>query len=208
MTSTADAECHLDDGGDSDLTARAVAAVRRTAVALIGADPGTDLSEVAQRIHALADDLETRVPSARDRIESMDREGRGSRYSPVVGAHNAVAPRVDLGVTADGAEGTVSFSTAYERAPGVVHEGAVALVLDVALANANALAGVAGMTAQLNIRFHHPVPPDRELTIRSRHERVDGRKAYSSAEVWLGDKLCVSADGLFIASRKRVPHAG
>lgn len=212
MTSTADARRHFDhdddDDGDVDQTARAVAAVRRTAVALTGADPGAaDLSEIARRIHALADDLEARAPSVRDRIEAMVREGRESRYSPVAGSHNAVAPPVRLRATEAGAEGSVTFSVAHERAPGVVHEGSVAMVLDVALANANAAAGAAGMTAQLNIRFHQLVPPGRELTIRSRHDRVDGRKAYSSAEVWLGEELVVSSDGLFIASKNRVTHA-
>lgn len=211
MTHTADAERHLDhsaDEHDSDQTAQAVAAVRRALVALTGADrDAAGLPEIARRIHALADDLETRALSPRDRIETMEREGRGARYSPVVGAHNAIAPPVDLGANDDGANGAVTFSVAYERAPGVVHEGAVAMILDVALANANAVAGVAGMTAQLNIRFSRPVPPGRELTVRSRHDRVDGRKAYSSAEIWLDGELCVDADGLFIASRKRMPHA-
>jgi acyl-coenzyme A thioesterase PaaI-like protein len=205
VASSADADRYsdrADHGGDQ--VARAVASVRRVAGALVRAGNRTDLSEIAERIHAVADDVETRVPSALERLESMEREGRGSLYSPVVGTHNAIAPPVALWQVGGGTEGSVSFSVVHERASGVVHEGVVALVLDVALANANAAVGMAGMTAQLDISFHQPVPVEKELAIRSRHERIDGRKIYSCAEVWLGDELLVSADGLFISTKKQV----
>lgn len=202
MTSTADADRFFDGADhDDDPIARAVESVRRVTAALVRAGHRADLSQIAGRIHALADDLEAGVPSAHDRMESMDREGRGSLYSPVVGSHNAIAPPVAMRAADGGAEGSVTFSVVHERAPGVVHEGVVAMLLDAALANANVVAGVAGMTAQLNIRFHQPVPSGQELTIKSHHDRIDGRKVYSNSEVWLGDERLVSADGLFISPK-------
>ncbi|MGC4963167.1 PaaI family thioesterase [Gordonia sp. DT218] len=57
--------------------------------------------------------------------------------------------------------------------------------------------------AHLVTRFHRPVPTGRDLLVRSRHSRVDARKAFAEGELWDGDDLCVSANGLFVVERQR-----
>ncbi|PBC42763.1 thioesterase [Rhodococcus sp. ACPA4] len=188
---------------DSDEVARAVASVRRLTAAVAAARsdmPG--LSAVASRIHALADDLEARSCSAAERVNQMNTIGRIVRYSPVVGSANVLAAPLHLRHIGDGNEGTVTFSVAHQGSLGVVHEGFAAMVLDVALAEANMAAGVPAMTAGLTLRYHHPMPVCCDLTVRAWHVYVDGRKSWCRGEIWREHDLCVSAEGLFIVPRE------
>lgn len=192
-----------------DVVPRVAQAVRRIASAVVRTDREmSELPAIAARIHSLADELEKRAPSAEDRVVQMDRPGRIRRYGPVVGSHNAIAPPLYLRAVDDGLEGAVAFSAAHEVHPGVVHEGVAAMVLDVALADANVRAGVPGMTAQLTVRFHRPIPTSRDLTVKALHDRIDGRKAFAEGEMWDGGDLCVSAEGLFVVARTAAVHEG
>ncbi len=165
------------------------------------------LAAIAARIHAAADRLEVRADTVADRLQQMDKIGRIMRYSPVVGSVNAIAPPLRLQPSESGLEGTVCFSAAYRGVNAMVHEGAAALVLDVALAEANIHAGAVGVTAQLTLRFHRPIPVGCELRVTSRHDSVNGRKIFSSGQLWMGKELCVSAEGLFVAVPREVPGA-
>ena len=188
---------------DSDEVARAVVSVRRLTAAVAAARsdmPG--LSALASRIHALADDLEARSCSAAERVNQMNTIGRIVRYSPVVGSVNVLAAPLHLRHIGDGNEGTVTFSVAHQGSLGVVHEGFAAMVLDVALAEANMAAGVPAMTAGLMLRYHHPMPVCCDLTVRAWHVYVDGRKSWCRGEIWWEHDLCVSAEGLFIVPRE------
>jgi acyl-coenzyme A thioesterase PaaI-like protein len=137
----------------------------------------------------------------------MNRPDRVVRYGPVVGTANAIAPPLRLREVEGGLVGTVTFSAAHESRPGIVHDGVAAMILDVALADANISAGVPGLTAQLTVRFHRPIPVGQVMAVTSRHDRVDGRKAYSSGEILLGDEVCVSAEGLFVTAKREVTDA-
>lgn len=200
---------HEDPGAGAGPVAHAAQPIRRATSTVLHTHrdfPG--LADVAARIHALADHLETRVCSTDDRMMQMDTVGRIVRYSPVSGSRNAIAAplhlcRVGVGI---GVEGTVRFSAAHQGPPGVVHAGVAAMILDVALADANMVAGVPGMTAGLTLRYHRPIPLRRDLIVRARHASGDGRKAVSRGEIWLGSDLCVSAEGLFIVPREGVPR--
>lgn len=192
---------------DSDQVARAAASVRRlTSAVATGRSDMPGLSAVACRIRALADDLEARCCSAAERVYQMNTIGRIVRYSPVVGSANVLAAPLHLRHIGDGNEGTVNFSAAYQGSLGVVHEGFAAMVLDVALAEANMAAGVPAMTAGLTLRYHHPMPVGRDLTVRAWHVYVDGRKSWCRGEIWWEHDLCVSAEGLFMVPREGGPR--
>jgi acyl-CoA thioesterase FadM len=188
--------------------ARATNAVRRATAALLTThEDRVGLAAIAARIHAVADSLELRADTVAGRIQQMDKIGRIMRYSPAVGSLNAIAPPLRLHPFEGGLEGTVCFSAAYQGANAMVHEGAVALVLDVALAEANIQAGAVGVTAQLTLRFHRPIPVGCELHVTSRHDSMNGRKIFSSGQLWMDKELCVSAEGLFIAVPQEVRDA-
>ncbi len=120
--------------------------------------------------------------------------------SPLVGLANPLAPPVRL--TADPDEkvvhGTVTFGKAFEGAPGCVHGGFVAAVLDEALGMACIFSGNPGMTGRLTISYRKPTPIETELRVEARMDRIDGRKLYISGELFAGDLLLAESDGLFI----------
>jgi acyl-coenzyme A thioesterase PaaI-like protein len=190
-----------------DAVADAADAVRRTLTAVLRTRrdlPG--LTDIAARVHALADDLGKRAEPARDRVERMwNGESGGARHSPVSGTRNAAALPVFWERREDGSvEGRATFTVAYQGPAGFVHGGVSALILDVGLAVANRHAGTAGMTAGLTIRYHRPTPLYRELEIAAWRESIEGRKIRSRGEIRVDGEVCVSAEGLFVAPRSGV----
>jgi acyl-coenzyme A thioesterase PaaI-like protein len=120
---------------------------------------------------------------------------------PIAGRANPLAPPATLGVDRDAAivAGEVSFGPAFEGAPGIVHGGFVAAVLDEALGMASALSGRACMTAELTTRFRSHTPISAPLRIEARLVSVDGRKVQTSGEIIDGDTVLAEASGVFIA---------
>jgi acyl-coenzyme A thioesterase PaaI-like protein len=121
--------------------------------------------------------------------------------SPIAGRANPIAPPAILGVDPDAAivVGEVTFGAAFEGAPGCVHGGFVAAVLDEALGMASALSGTACMTAELTTRYRRHTPVSTALRIEARLVSVEGRKVRTSGEVYHGDAVLAEGSGLFIA---------
>jgi len=121
--------------------------------------------------------------------------------SPITGRANPLAPPVTLRVDLDQkiVTGEMTFGPAYEGAPGIVHGGFVAAVLDEALGLAGVFSGGPAMTAELTTRYRHHTPIATELRIEARLDSVDGRKVRTSGAVYQGDQVIVEASGLFIA---------
>jgi hypothetical protein len=121
--------------------------------------------------------------------------------SPVVGRSNPIAP--PLGFVPDPETHSISglgyFGHAYEGAPGCVHGGFVATALDELLGMASNFSGQPGMTGKLEVHYRSPTPICTELLFQGRFDRIEGRKIYTSGEVYAGDRLCAEASGLFIA---------
>jgi hypothetical protein len=121
--------------------------------------------------------------------------------SPVVGRSNPIAP--PLGFLPDPETHSISglgyFGHAYEGAPGCVHGGFVATAVDELLGMASNFSGQPGMTGRLEVHYRSPTPICTELLFQGRFDRIEGRKIYTSAEVYAGDRLCAEATGLFIA---------
>jgi len=121
--------------------------------------------------------------------------------SPITGRANPMAPpavlRVDL--EAQIVTGEVTFGPAFEGAPGIVHGGFVAALLDEALGMAGVFSGGPAMTAELTTRYRQHTPIATELRIEARLVSVDGRKVRTSGEVCDGDQVIAEGLGLFIA---------
>ncbi len=121
--------------------------------------------------------------------------------SPTVGLSNPIAMPLELEVDVEAGlvRGRVYFGNAYEGAPGCVHGGFVAAVLDEALGMATAFGGGPAMTGQLTIRYRKPTPIKTHLRIEARFDRSEGRKIHTSGGIYAGDLLVAEASGLFIA---------
>lgn len=125
--------------------------------------------------------------------------------SPVMGSINPLAMPLTITVIGEGAsaavEGRVTFSNAYEGAPGCVHGGFVASTFDEVLGVAQSASGNPGMTVNLTVDYRSPTPIKRELVFRGWCEKVEGRKIFTRGTVHAGDTLCAEATGLFVSMR-------
>jgi acyl-coenzyme A thioesterase PaaI-like protein len=121
--------------------------------------------------------------------------------SPFVGLANPISPPATLRFDLDDrcVRGEVTFRKSMEGAPGRVHGGMVAALLDEALGQACIFAGTPAMTAEFTARFLKATPVETPLRVEARVDGVDGRKIRASGAVFHGDESVVEADGLFIA---------
>jgi hypothetical protein len=121
--------------------------------------------------------------------------------SPIAGLANPLAPPATLGVDRNAGivVGEVCFGRAFEGAPGIAHGGFVAAVLDEALGMASALSGGPCMTAELTTRYRTHTPIATVLRIEARLDAVDGRKVFTSGEIYAGETRIAEASGVFIS---------
>ncbi len=121
--------------------------------------------------------------------------------SPIVGFANPLAPpaRYEHHPDERCVRGEVEFGKAFEGAPGIVHGGFLAALLDEVLGVATSYSGDPGMTGEYTIRYHHPTRIKVPLRFESRFDRREGRKIFVSANLWDGDTKTVTATGTFIA---------
>lgn len=120
---------------------------------------------------------------------------------PLVGMANPLAPPLELQVdeAAGVVRGSVTFSRAYQGAPGIVHGGFVAAILDELLGLTTIFSGGPGMTGRLDVRYRRPTPTEVALTLEGRLDRVAGRRLHVSGEVRAHGECCAEAKGLFVA---------
>jgi acyl-coenzyme A thioesterase PaaI-like protein len=180
---------------------RATAAARRVVDAMLRTDrANANLDRVAEELNSIADHLEEHAPAVAERLIDMWNGEGVTRHDPVTGPENAIAPPIVLEGLSDGSvRGEVTLTMPYQGPPGCVHGGVSALILDHVLGVANAWGGQAGMTAQLNVRYHRPTPLFEPLTVTGRQMSVEGRKINTVGRITTADgEVCVSVEGLFI----------
>jgi acyl-coenzyme A thioesterase PaaI-like protein len=121
-----------------------------------------------------------------------------SPYNAVLGAGNPVAPPAVLTQhTKDGVRGEVTFGTAYEGAPGLVHGGMLALVMDQVLGEAGIAAEVAGMTIGLELRYAAPTPIHVPLVVEGHVVAAGDRIVEMAGTITAGGTTTVTATGTF-----------
>lgn len=185
---------------------RLAAAMRLVIEGLVTSDaPEDELSLAADALERYADRL-----AGHPRREAYQSWGETSPagdaasffdQSPLIGLANPLAPPMTL--ESDETEGIVrggaNFGSAYEGPPGCVHGGYVAAAFDEVLGLANSLSHNPGMTARLEVNYRRPTPLHTDLRFEARLDRVQGRKNFTSGELYAGDSLCAEAEGLFVS---------
>lgn len=187
----------------------AAAAARRVIAALVRAGDisGADMTAVADRLNAIADELEAAAPGLRERLVNMWRGDGTTRHDPVTGPENPLAPPLQYTGRPDGSiEAVVTLDLPYQGPPSCVHGGVSALLLDHTLGVANAWSGPSGMTAELTLRYHRLTPLFEPLTVTGRQVAVDGSKIRTVGSISAGGRTCVTAEGLFIAKHPPRPR--
>lgn len=125
----------------------------------------------------------------------------------VAGACNPHALPLETEVTPDGGvRAELTFRPLHEGPPNSVHGGVSAMILDHLLGSAAAVAGRAGMTGTLTVRYRRPAPYGRPLVATAEVARTEGRKTWVDGRIATpDDTVLVEATGLFITPAAWVP---
>lgn len=179
-------------------------ALRHTIEALMDSDaPEDELLAAAERAEEFAKRLGSgaRGRALRGFAETSTSGNPRAFFdnSPILGAANPIAPPVSLWMEKGETRGTATFGIAYEGPPGHVHGGFIAAAFDEVLGMAQSATGNPGMTGTLTIRYRRPTPLYREVRFSGRVDRVEGRKIFTSGELFHEDTLCAEAEAIFIS---------
>jgi uncharacterized protein (TIGR00369 family) len=97
------------------------------------------------------------------------------------------------------ASATIQLTRTHEGAPGFIHGGIIATLLDEAMSKLNRPLAVTAMTRHMEVDYLRPVPVGAPLKIVSHHLRRDGRKIFHTAEIVAADgTVLAKAKGLFV----------
>jgi acyl-coenzyme A thioesterase PaaI-like protein len=142
----------------------------------------------------------TPVPSAPryPRLDSVTGPADVMPFDPVIGLLSPLAPPLSISTVEGRTVATVSFTTPYEGPPGCVHGGVIAACFDQVLNVANLLAGAAGPTATLEVRYCRPTPLATPVTFETSAPVVDGREVRTTAVLRAGDTITAEASGTFV----------
>jgi len=184
---------------------RLAANMRRVIELLVEIDPPIeDLSTAADALEVYAQRLQG-YPGTRKYEGFAEASNAGDvaaffDQSPVIGLSNPLSPPVYLEGDQETrtVEGRVTFGSAFEGPPGYVHGGFIAATFDEILGFANSLSGSPGMTAHLMVNFRRPTPLHTPLCVKAKFDRMDGRKIYTSGEIYAEGVLTADAEGLFV----------
>ena len=193
-------------GGREELAevARKLIALTVTSMA-----PPDLLADAARRVESLAEELERFVPEAgpvpmarfsEDSVPSEEAPGLAAAmpFDVIIGSCNPLAPPVTIEFDPPKAIGRVQFTAPYEGAPGCVHGAVLAGVFDMMLTAANVIAGAAGPTVNLSIRFLKPTLISEPALFEAWVTSKDDRRTRSRGHLVQNGVVTVEATGEFV----------
>jgi acyl-coenzyme A thioesterase PaaI-like protein len=107
--------------------------------------------------------------------------------------------RLRLHADGDRVRGNVTFDDRHEGAPGIVHGGAVATVLDDTLGLLLVVLGTPAVTANLNVDYRAPALLHAEMTVEGWLEQRIDRKLHLRANLSIDGHPVAQARALFLA---------
>jgi acyl-coenzyme A thioesterase PaaI-like protein len=128
-------------------------------------------------------------------------------FDVVVGRYNPLALPVKLEVLPPLAIGRAFFTTPYEGAPGCVHGAALAGAFDIVLTAANMIAGAAGPTVRLALRFRRPTLLGQEAVFEATADRRTDKRIHTSGRLLQDGQVTVEAEGEFATLDMERIHA-
>lgn len=160
-----------------------------------------ELQAATAALRSLRSRLPHRNDVASEGTSAIERATSFRDQSPIHGFGNMLAPHLALRVVDEHIEGEVTFSAAYEGAPGHVHGGWIAAVFDEVLGMVQALPGAPGMTGKLEVNYRKPTPLGRPIHVIGHIDRVEGRKIFTSGRSFDPETGVTYAEstGLFIS---------
>jgi len=119
--------------------------------------------------------------------------------SPLIGKSHGGSIPLKVWIEKGEGRAAVICDWRFEGPPRCLHGGYVAALFDEFLGWVQMLSGGAGATKNLSVTYHKPTPLNVELTLRARLTSVEGRKVRVAGEMYAGDVMTASAEGLFIS---------
>lgn len=180
-------------------------AIRRQIAACIEQDASPEeLSELASRAEALADQLERTATGKRHALLDSAWHLAGATmaylpFSPVMGRLNpaslglVIRRESDQKVVAE-----IVLGESAEGAGGLVHGGAIAAIYDEILASSNMLTKAGGPTGTLTVRYRRPTPLYTPLRFEAWVDRLDARKVHTRGQCLVGDQVVSEAEAIFV----------
>ena len=101
----------------------------------------------------------------------------------------------------DGAVGHFDCAPAFEGYPGLLHGGVTSALLDGAMTDWLFLHGATAVTAELNVRFRHPVALGEPATLRAWLQAQRGGVYRLEAELLQGEQRRATATATFMRRR-------
>lgn len=164
------------------------------------------LRQVTAGLGQLSDRLELDVPEERfprfverESVPTADIRGvvGGMPFDVVVGRYNPLALPVVLEAEPPKAFGRATFTVPYEGAPGCVHGAAIASAFDLVLTAANLVAGAAGPTVNLSLRFRRPTLLAVECVFEAEVRSRTDKRVFTEGRLIQNGKVTVEAEGEF-----------
>jgi acyl-coenzyme A thioesterase PaaI-like protein len=164
--------------------------------------PPEALQRAATRVREAVAELRPHVPDGPavriPQLDSVTGPADVMPFDPVIGALSPLAPPLQVAIEDGRAMASVTFTSPYGGPPGCVHGGIIAACFDQVLNVANMLAGVAGPTASLEIRYRKPTPLGVPLRFETEVPVVEGRQVRTVGVLRDGDTVLAEATGVFV----------
>ncbi len=132
---------------------------------------------------------------------SHEHDSLSQEVSPLIGHSSVLAPPLKIWIDKQSgdARAQVNFDWRFEGPLCCAHGGFVAAVFDEFLGWAQMISGGSGATKNLSVTYHKPTPLNTTLELTARMVSVDGRKLRLEGEMYAGEVMTASAEGLFIS---------
>ena len=122
-------------------------------------------------------------------------------YSPLIGDLNPISPPFYFWKVDEFLLGKGTFASQYCGPPEAVHGGHVAALMDELLGVTGVVSGYGGFTGTLTVRYQATTPLDEEISLKGWVHKVEERKVTIRGELRTEEKICVTAEGVFIQPR-------
>lgn len=97
-----------------------------------------------------------------------------------------------------GLKGEFIVSRDFQGYNGLLHGGIASTILDSVMTHCLMQQGIKGLTAELNIKYHKPIPLGTTVSIYGKVDNKRRKIYFLSAYLETDDGICVSASGKFI----------
>ncbi len=124
---------------------------------------------------------------------------RAHSHCVICGHANSLGLRLDFSASDDGyVEARFDCGRPFEGYSGIVHGGVIASLLDGAMTNCMFARGIPALTAELTVRYRHPLVVGTSAVVRAWVERSMPPLHVLKAEIVQGGQVKATASGKFM----------